>query len=267
MGVQEQFEAKFVQRSPDECWEWIAAKTPLGYGVFAWSVDRLAHRVSYRLHVGDIPEGMVIRHTCDNPSCVNPAHLLVGTQRQNMDDAIERERFAKGDGHHSAKLTEDSVREILMSERPAAEIAAEYAVHPDLIRMIQRGARWKHVHMQQLPAKTQLRREHGARGEGHHNTHLTTEDVVAIRSDRRTNRVVAAAFGISSTTVSNIKHFKQWGHVLPAPSDYRAERPTRKDWAPCSVESCAGNAAKGSRGLCRAHYHRLYRYGSATGRP
>lgn len=79
----------------DGCWDWNGAKNVRnGYGsLYAEGRAWKAHRVSYEHHVGPIPEGMKVLHACDNPPCVNPAHLGVGTQRDNMRQASERGRF------------------------------------------------------------------------------------------------------------------------------------------------------------------------------
>lgn len=256
------FAAKFERRGDDECWEWKAGRTRFGYGAFSMEKVRLAHRAAYILFVGPIPDGMVVRHRCDNPPCVNPAHLVIGSQEQNMQDAIERDRFPKGDAHHSLKLREKDVREILRSDAPADELAARYGVNRDYISMIQRGVRWAHVVADDLPERVKLRRQYGNRGQGHHATHLTPSDVLLIRSDPRTNREVGLTFGVSATTVSQIKNGKQWAHVASDGHEHR--RTDRPDFAPCAVPGCDGNsgaAGRGSKGYCKAHYHRLWRYG------
>lgn len=75
------------------CWEWVAARNEYGYGVFGIGkqTDK-AHRISFRLLVGEIPKGKFICHKCDNPSCVNPNHLFVGTGADNVKDMIEKKR-------------------------------------------------------------------------------------------------------------------------------------------------------------------------------
>jgi len=82
------------------CWEWTASTTPDGYGQVhlgrtsdGKQVKDYAHRVSYRLSVGPIPDGAVVRHTCDNPPCCNPAHLLIGTQADNIADAQRQGKY------------------------------------------------------------------------------------------------------------------------------------------------------------------------------
>lgn len=85
---------KFISgTSKDKCWKWLGTKHFKGYGIFTLSGKKLkAHRASYMLHHGEIPEGMHILHTCDNPECTNPDHLYAGTNDDNVRDKMVRER-------------------------------------------------------------------------------------------------------------------------------------------------------------------------------
>src|ERR1700749_4969342 len=79
----------------DNCWLWIGGTINKGYGNFTWGrgVNILAHRFSYEIHKGKIPEGKIILHSCDNPICVNPEHLTIGTQQDNVNDMMNKNRM------------------------------------------------------------------------------------------------------------------------------------------------------------------------------
>lgn len=92
--LQERFDSK-VDKEFGECWSWVGERTDRGYGRLTVAGKALrAHRVSWSLVHGPIPEGMDVCHACDNPRCVNPAHLWIGTRRENVQDAIAKGRFS-----------------------------------------------------------------------------------------------------------------------------------------------------------------------------
>jgi hypothetical protein len=103
------------------------------------------HRHVYEQMFGEIEEGMVVRHSCDNPTCVNPEHLIVGTQRDNIQDMMDRDRNAF---YRIAKLNDEKVREIKIrlgeGEKPE-HLFEEYGVSIQTIQSIKRGKTWKHV--------------------------------------------------------------------------------------------------------------------------
>lgn len=114
---EERFWAKVDKREPDDCWEWQMGKVCGGYGSFqtgTMSSPRAmrAHRFSWALAHGKIPEGMCILHKCDNPPCVNPNHLWIGSRADNNADKARKGRTARGTHVSSSKLTEEQVREI-----------------------------------------------------------------------------------------------------------------------------------------------------------
>lgn len=136
--------------APDECWEWTAARNK-GYGAIAVHGSRMrpAHTVAWELHHGQpLPKGMVIRHTCDNPPCVNPAHLLLGTYGDNNQDRVERGPSFKGEGNAMVKLTDDAVRAIrqLCANGMLQRIAAEqFGIKQANVSAIVLRKTWKHV--------------------------------------------------------------------------------------------------------------------------
>ena len=142
---------KFVPRdlSADECWEWQSTRNNSGYGKF-WLDGRtdLAHRVAYRIANGPIPLGLSVRHACDNKPCVNPAHLLVGTVKDNAQDAVERGRYRRGAANGTAKLTDDAVRDIRRRwhlGETQVSMAQHFGVSRAAIQFVLSGKNWAHV--------------------------------------------------------------------------------------------------------------------------
>jgi hypothetical protein len=136
----------------DGCWEWTAAKNKSGYGRFGvHGVNKLAHRVAYWLEHGEIPEGMHVLHRCDNPSCIRPGHLFLGTDLDNSVDmaAKGRARWAqKGSTHWKAKLSEESIPEIRRRHESGdtwASIGRSYGIDGTAARRAATGYNWSHV--------------------------------------------------------------------------------------------------------------------------
>lgn len=155
-NISERFWAKVERGAPDECWIWRGAvqsppKSPYGYlslhrrskgGAFKRC---LAHRVSYRIHFGELG-GRIVRHTCHNPRCVNPGHLVAGEHSDNMRDMVAAGRSPAGAKNPRARLTDDDVFRILVL-RDAGwtldRLAARFQVHLATIDLICRGKTWR----------------------------------------------------------------------------------------------------------------------------
>src|SRR5437660_11545344 len=153
----DRFWSKVDKKGEDECWPWKAGKNNRGYGVFALEhphhnervVDILAHRYSWQEANGPIPKGRYILNKCDNPPCVNPKHLRVGTLKDNSEDMYAKGRARIGESHPSSKLTEAQVLEIRQKYSRGVygytRLAKEYGVAHWTILSIIRRKNWKQV--------------------------------------------------------------------------------------------------------------------------
>lgn len=149
--MEERFWNQVVRRGDDECWEWISSHRKNGYAIISAKTSSgnylFAHRYSYLLAHGEIPDEMWVLHRCDNRLCVNPAHLFLGTSADNVADKVAKGRQAKGEDSPLAILTEGKVREIrsLYPEVSSSKLSAMYGVSHTTICRILNGKLWKHV--------------------------------------------------------------------------------------------------------------------------
>lgn len=130
-----------------DCLMWQGSKSEKGYGIVTVSGRRVkAHRLALQLSGVRVQSSDVVRHTCDRPGCINPAHLLVGTHSENIRDRDERGRTAKGERIHTAKLTADQVyaiRSAVAMGECKASVARRYGVSRTQIYRIAAGVTWK----------------------------------------------------------------------------------------------------------------------------
>ena len=151
----------------DTCWLWTASRRNKGYGAFGYTRDGVtvqdrAHRFSYRIHKGEIPDGMFVLHTCDTPACVNPDHLFLGSNDDNIRDMLKKGRhlpggthcgdsgnWKRGTVHHNAKLSEQDIVEIRNMYRPNevsySQIAKIFHINLSSAYKIVNRLQWKHV--------------------------------------------------------------------------------------------------------------------------
>lgn len=148
--ITERFLAYLGERPSEGCWEWQGYRDPNGYGRL--NIDgkpMLAHRLSWELHCAPVPEGLSVLHKCDNPPCVNPYHLFIGTQLANIADMHRKGRarqgVSRGSEHGCAKLSEDQVREIRASADKRINLASRYGVSRRQMADIQNGKSWRHI--------------------------------------------------------------------------------------------------------------------------
>lgn len=134
---------------PEACWLWIGADNGKGYGHFTDDAGQqwLPHRYSYVRCHGPIPDGLFVCHHCDVRRCVNPAHLFLGTNTDNMQDASQKGRTRRGERHSSSKLTNEQVYEIraFQGKVSGTDVADRYGVEAMTIYRIWWRHRWQHL--------------------------------------------------------------------------------------------------------------------------
>lgn len=151
------FFSKVQMHKPDKCWEWLGSKAPDGYSKFLVKHKSTnAHRTAYELFYGPIPEhgshhGICVLHKCDNRGCVNPHHLFLGTQGDNIRDMLSKNRRKKtylGEDNPAARLTEKQVKEIrkyLQCNVSMAHLSRVYGVGKTTISHIKYKETWQHI--------------------------------------------------------------------------------------------------------------------------
>lgn len=146
-AIQTRFERYFIPVTESGCWIWIGANRNPKYGSMSLNAKVTpAHRVSWIIYRGQIPEGLFVLHKCDIGFCVNPNHLFLGTQQDNVDDMMRKGRQKpsgrRGTQIHFAKLTEEQVLKIREDRRLPMVIARECGVSDSEIRSIKSGRAW-----------------------------------------------------------------------------------------------------------------------------
>jgi hypothetical protein len=136
----------------DGCWVFTGSLDKDGYGVFNYGRGKQvrAHRMSYEFYISQIPKGYLVCHKCDNPSCINPSHLFLGSHKDNTQDMIKKDRkiCLKGSKHHYSKITETDVlaiRQKRLLGLKLKNIGNEFAISFQTVSSICKGKTWKHI--------------------------------------------------------------------------------------------------------------------------
>lgn len=230
---QERFWKK-TKRTDDGCIIWTGFKDSGGYGCFyerPSNKKSAAHRLSYEMAKGKIPDGYVVRHTCHNPSCVNADHLVVGTRADNNADTVAAGRCNSkfGEKHPNAFLTEEQARSIFVMRADGMSfpnIAKKLDTTSTTVERIYNRVSWTHLMGEGIPpARKPDERVGRPKGERFVNSKLTDADVVKIR-ELYTGRggisqtKIGKMFGVGQSVIGYIIHGLAWKHVPMVQRDF-----------------------------------------------
>ena len=175
----------------DGCIEWQRHRNKAGYGKVG---GKLAHRIAFQLHTGIDPKGMLVCHKCDNPPCINPEHLFLGTHQDNSDDKMMKGRFKKmlGEKNGCAKMTDEIAQKLIDEPGTYRAVARKFGVSPSVVRNAKLGIKWKHLDHSNAQTSKVIAK-------------LTPEQATAIRQDPRGLRAVAKDYGVTSRAIAKIR--------------------------------------------------------------
>ena len=210
---------KYPQNDVD-CWEWDGHCNEYGYGIFNWGRHIKAHRFVFECYNGLIPNNLFVCHKCDNPPCCNPEHLFLGTEQDNKNDMVQKNRQAFGISNGMSKLNDEIVIEILEDIRigkytTIQKICSTYSIAESSIRDILRRKLWKHVTLNYTDSDLlMLRNKIRFTGGGQR---LTRFDVIDIKFRLKKGEglsSIARDYKVSESTIYRIRNNTIWTHVI-----------------------------------------------------
>lgn len=215
MTIKERFLNKV--NKTETCWNWTGAGFSNGYGQFRekFNPTGLAHRASWKIFKGEIPDGLCVLHHCDNRLCVNPDHLFLGTKHDNSQDMISKGRHLFGQRQWASKLTPENVHEIRSLFKDGVsqkELSKKFGVAWSTISKITRAKRWKHLNLKPIESIS-----HHARGKKCGSSKLNEESVSEMRRMRKAGlsyNEIARVFSVSQPCARYACIGQTWRHVV-----------------------------------------------------
>lgn len=228
--IQDRFWQRVDKNGPAGCWLWTGTLSG-GYGVIAGKIfgkrhvpvgeNMLAHRAAWVMAHGDIPKstdyhGRVVMHTCDNPRCVNPAHLVLGTQKQNVHDMIAKKRDVRvsliGTKSARAKLTDEQVAEIRASELGTVELSKKYGLSRSAIARARYGQSYAEGEVaSELKARPRVRA--GLKGGANPTAKLTDDLAREIRASKLSAVKWAEKLGMNPESIRMVRRRQTFKHI------------------------------------------------------
>lgn len=221
----ERFWSKVNKDAPGGCWEWTANKNNKGYGMFSVSSyvgKQLAHRLSYEAAFGRIPNGGLVLHSCDNPRCVNPKHLRIGTHKENVADMDERKRRVTnspyGEDNWNSILTADQViqmrRDYILGV-PKGQIAEANGINKASLADVIRGKSWKHLlGVDGAPSLAELKAARRVTSVNKENA----REVLRLHFEGKSAPEISEITNLGKHSVIGIVSGKTWRHLPDAPN-------------------------------------------------
>ena len=204
------FNSRIQKDEASGCWLWTGASHRRGYGAIKHANQQWkAHRLSWLLAKGENPGNLLVCHKCDNPRCVNPDHLFLGTNKDNMKDCVSKRRNCFGSKHPSAKLTEADVIAIYEDPRSQPAISASYGIPQAAVSRIKLAKSWTHVTRTPKVSMARI-------GDRNHCCKISDSDVLVIRESREPLKVLASRYGVSESAISTIRRGLKRIHVKVA---------------------------------------------------
>jgi hypothetical protein len=196
---------KFVDKT-ETCWLWKGFIFSTGYGEFHLNKKTTtSHRASWLLHKGEIPNGLIICHTCDNPKCVNPAHLFLGTHKDNSQDMSKKGRSCKFLKNASGKIDENQsnlIYDLYKNGETQRKIAKDFGIHQSTV--------WKHIR-KKIPSEGKMV------GEKNNKSIFNENEILKIRSSyipyKMSYAKLAKIYKVNVSTIFRIINKITWTHI------------------------------------------------------